>query len=143
VLLTATAIGFALVAAPTWARKTVWSPWLLGAAIACHLLVSLLCIWLGRRGGLESGWLISLIPAPAPWIFLVMTGTQLFPAGEASLAAGLVLAVAIAWVLVITMSARSTNRACAPVDELYFCVRFAGWSNSMACCLVPLITQAG
>src|SRR6202035_3999606 len=95
-----TAIAFAialLVEGATPVTATLCSPWLVGSAIACHLLFTALCGWLVKRGRFESGWLISLVPAPTPWIVLVIAGRMLFPGDRGLRVATLVLFVATVW----------------------------------------------
>jgi hypothetical protein len=143
VFVTAAAISLALLAAgPVAVRDVILSRWLLGTGIVFHLIGAALCIWLRKRGGgFGHGWWISLVPAPAPWIFLVITSTSFFSRGEGTLAGALVFTVGTVWAVSIAEGATRAHRANAAGDELDFYVRFAGWSNSMACCLVPLIVQ--
>lgn len=118
-------------AGPAQVRNIVLSPAFLGAAIAGHLLATAACIWLGRSGLHASGWVLALVPVPASWIFLVMTANSVYA----------VVAGTAAWVCLIAVAARLDRRETVTADDLDFSLRFAGWSNSMAVCLVPLLLQ--
>ncbi len=118
-------------AGPAEVRNIVLSPAFLGAAIAGHLLTTAASIWLDRSGLHTSGWVLALVPVPASWIFLVVTTNSVHA----------VLAGAAAWVCLIAVAARLDRRETVTADDLDFSLQFAGWSNSMAVCLVPLLLQ--
>jgi hypothetical protein len=107
------------------------SPAFLGAVIAGHLLATAACVWLDRNGLHASGWVLALVPVPASWIFLVVTANSVYA----------VLTGAAAWVCLIALAARLDRRETVTADDLDFSLRFAGWSDSMAVCLVPLLLQ--
>jgi hypothetical protein len=131
VLVTAAIVCLSLrIAGPARVREIALSPLFLGAAIAGHVLATAACIWLSRKGSYASGWVLALVPVPASWIFLVMTTS-----------ADAILTIAAAWVLLIGVAARFDRRKTVAAADLDFSVRFAGWSNCMACCLVPLLVQ--
>jgi hypothetical protein len=52
-----------------------------------------------------------------------------------------VVAGTAARVCLIAVAARLDRRETVTADDLDFSLRFAGWSNSMAVCLVPLLLQ--
>jgi hypothetical protein len=143
VLGTAALVCFALLlAGPARVRDIALSPRLLEAAIGCHLLVVAACVWLCRgRSEAPSSWVLVLVPAPASWIFLVMTATTVHAGSDGAEAAGFIFAIAAAWVVLTSLAARLDHADKAHADELDFSIRFAGWSNCMACCLVPLFMQ--
>jgi hypothetical protein len=116
------------------------SPRTLGIAVICHLVVTIVCLGLARSRNYGAGWVLALVPLPAPWIFLVMTATALYPGGNVSAAAGFIFGVTAAWLAVIGMAMHMQADG-VPSDEQDFSVSFAGWSNCMACCLVPLMIQ--
>jgi hypothetical protein len=57
------------------------SPRTLGTALACHAIVTVLCLRMSRPGNYNNGWVLALVPLPAPWISLVMTSASLCPGG--------------------------------------------------------------
>jgi hypothetical protein len=132
VLLTAAVFCLArALAGPAQVRSIVLAPAFLGAAIAGHLLTTAASIWLDRSGLHASGWVLALVPVPASWIFLVMTANSVYA----------VVAGAAAWVCLIAVAARLDRRETVTAEDLDFSLQFAGWSNSMAVCLVPLLLQ--
>jgi hypothetical protein len=143
ILVTAAMVCVALLlAGPARVRDIALSPLFLGAAIACHLVVTGVCVWLCHSGSLaSSSWILVLVPVPASWIFLVMTATNVYSGRDGTEAAAFVFAIAAAWMILIGVAARLDHRETVPADDLDFSVRFAGWSNCMACCLVPLLMQ--
>jgi hypothetical protein len=131
VLVTAALVCLALrMGGPARVREIALSPLFLGAAIAGHVLATAACVWLSRKGSYTSGWVLALVPVPASWIFLVMTTS-----------ADVIFTIAAAWVILISVAARFDRRETVAAADLDFSVRFAGWSNCMACCLVPLLMQ--
>jgi hypothetical protein len=82
-----------------------------------------------------------LIPVPASWIFLVVTATTVYSSRDGTAAAGFVFSVTAAWAILIAVAARLDRRETVPAEDIDFSVRFAGLSNCMACCLVPLLMQ--
>ena len=128
-------------AGPVRVREIALSPLFLGAAIGGHVLATAACVWLSHKGSYASGWVLALVPVPVSWIFLVMTATAVYPDPDGAAAAGLIFAITAAWVFSICVAARFDRRETVPDDDLDFSVRFAGWSNCMACCLVPLLMQ--
>jgi hypothetical protein len=143
ILVTAALVCLALLlAGPARVRDIAISTLVLEAAIACHLLVTAACVWLSRSGSqASSSWVLVLVPVPASWIFLVTTATTLHAGSDGTEAAGFVFAIAAAWMILTAAAARPDHRETVPADDLDFSVRFAGWSNCMACCLVPLFMQ--
>jgi hypothetical protein len=142
VLVTAGLVCLAMgMAGPLRVREIALSPIFLGIAIACHLAVTGACLWLSHSGSHTSSWVLVLIPVPASWIFLVITATTVYTGRQGGAAASLILEVAVAWVILIAVAARLDHRETVPADDLDFSVRFAGWSNCMACCLVSLLMQ--
>jgi hypothetical protein len=130
-----------MIAGPYRVWVAVHSPWLLGAAIAIHVLMTTLAIWMERSGAHESSWRICLFPAPAPWILLTLICSGLMSSPGAGRAPMAILLIPIAWAAFVRLTIRSERYALPSTDWPGFSVVYAGWANSMACYLVPLIVQ--
>jgi hypothetical protein len=55
-------------------------------------------------------------------------------------AAGFVIAITVAWITIMIAAMRLDQRD-SPCEEQCFAFSFAGWSNCLACCFVPLMIQ--
>jgi hypothetical protein len=142
VLATTTLVCLAMrLAGPVRVLEIALSPAFLGTAIAGHLLATTACMWLGHSANHASSWVLVLIPVPVSWIFLVVTATTVCSGRDGTAAAGFIGSITAAWMILIAVAARLDRRETVPADELDFSVRFAGLSNCMACCLVPLLVQ--
>lgn len=80
----------------------VHSSWLLGAAIAIHVLMTTLAEWMEWSGARESSWWIWLFPASVPWILLILNCR-----GLVSRAPMAVLLIPIAWAAFVRLTIRS------------------------------------
>ncbi|MDQ1473774.1 MAG: hypothetical protein QOJ99_5254 [Bryobacterales bacterium] len=126
---------------PARTLEVARSPRILGIALVCHAIATALCLWLARHRDYNHGWVLALAPLPAPWISLVITATSLYSGGNGGAAAGFVLGVTAAWIVILVGAMRLDQRD-VPSEEQSFSFSFAGWSNCMACCFVPLMIQS-
>jgi hypothetical protein len=141
-LVTTVVVWLALMmAGPYRVWVAVHSSWLLGVAIAIHVLMTTWAVWMERSDACESGWRICLLPAPAPWILLILICGRLMSHSGAGLAPMAILLIPIAWAAFICLTIRSERYGLPSSDFPGFSVVYAGWANSMVFCLVPLIVQ--
>jgi hypothetical protein len=127
-----------------WVRAISLSPAVLVTGLAFHALVAVCCGWLYSDARNRLSWMISLVPSPAAWILLIAVSTRL---NADRTIASVVLAVAGISFIAVSGAVCLTGRHFEtpqgpPSDESGFPVSFARWSNFMACCLVPLLSQS-
>jgi hypothetical protein len=141
-LTTGVSVSLAMVeAGPRAMLRLAHSPLFLGVGIACHGLITAFCLTRAHRRRQQSSWIIAVIPVPVSWILLVLMSATLFPGGGGLHAAECIVAVPLGWTAVIGAGAVLTRPEPLSSEDAAFSVSFAGWSNCMAWCLVPLMAQ--
>jgi hypothetical protein len=129
---------------PAQTLEIARSPRVLGIALVCHAIVTALCLRLARKGDFAYGWVLALVPLPAPWISLAITAASLYSRGytgdNGGAAIEFVLAVTAVWIVTLVIAMRLDQGEVLP-EEQSFSFSFASWSNCMAFCFVPLMIQ--
>ena len=107
-------------------------PILVLPTVALYVLLLTVCLWIRRTDRHHWAWLLALAPNPILAFCLALVARLMFSPSSVYAVIGLSSVPACAWVGLVSMSLRGTERFPMDVGDLDFSIRVAAWANVVA-----------